>query len=271
MNADVTAPRTGRPAAVPSPTRRPPRLRDVLAIEVRDEMRGIYREPAALVFSVLMPVMFFMLFASLFGGEQVDDVGRPVGTTMLATFGAYGVIVTSMMTPGIGLAEARERGWLRQLKVSPVPVPVTLAAKIIATWPYCVGILTAMTASAAALGVLQIGVGEWLLLVAALVVGSLPFALIGVAIGSLASGNATTAILNAVIIPMAVAGGLWFPIEALPSWMAAVGELLPTYHLSRLALTPLDGGPWITQLIYVLVFTAVGGLAAGIAYRRSPA
>lgn len=251
-------------------TRRPPRLPDVLGIEVLDEMRGIYREPTALFFAVVMPVMFFALFASLFGGEQLDAVGRPVGTTMLATFGAYGVIVTAMTTPGIGLAEARERGWLRQLKVSPVPIPVTLTAKVIATLPYCVGILTAMTATAAALGVLQISVLEWVMLVLALVIGSLPFALIGLAVGSLASGNATTAILNAIIIPMAVAGGLWFPLEMLPGWMMSIARWLPTHHLSRVALAALHSQPWAGHVAYLLVFTALAGVAATMAYRRSP-
>lgn len=250
--------------------RRRPRHRDVLGIEVLDEMRGIYREPAALFFSVLMPVLFFALFASLFGGEQVDAVGRPVGTTMLATFGAYGIIGTSLLTPAIGLAEARERGWLRQVRVSPVPVPVTLAAKVIAVFPYCLGILTVMTGTAAALGVLQISVVEWLLLVAALLVGSLPFALIGLAVGAHASGNATTAILNALIIPMAIAGGLWFPLEQLPDWMTQLAQWLPTYHLSRLALAALGGGGYGTHASYVLGFAAVAGIAAVIAYRRSP-
>lgn len=50
-------------AGAPGPLR-------VLGVEVLDELREIRREPAALFFSVLMPVGFFTLFASLFGGYQ---------------------------------------------------------------------------------------------------------------------------------------------------------------------------------------------------------
>ena len=176
-----------------------------------------------------------------------------------------------MLTPGIGLAESRERGWMDVVKVSPVPVPVALLAKVLATLPYCVGILGAMTATAAVLGVLQISPGQWVLLLGALLLGSLPFALVGLAVGARASGNATTAILNAVIIPMAIAGGLWFPLETLPGWMGSLAQLLPTYHLSRLALTPLSGGPtsaWVGHALYLLGFAAVAGVAATVAYRR---
>ena len=41
----------------------------IFRMEVRDELLGIVREPTALFFSVLMPVAFFALFASMFGGD----------------------------------------------------------------------------------------------------------------------------------------------------------------------------------------------------------
>lgn len=250
--------------------RQRPSLFTLLRVEVIDEIKLVYREPAALFFSVLMPVLFFALFSSMFGGFQDTVAGVPTGTSMLATFGGYGVIAATMLTPAIGLAEARERRWLDVVKVSPVPVPVSLAARVIATVPYSVGILTAMTATAAALGVLEISFGPWLALVTILIPGSLPFALVGLAVGARASGNATTAVLNALIIPLAIAGGLWFPLEQLPDWMRSLAPGLPTYHLSQLALAPLDGSGWVSHSIYMLVFTLAAGGVAAVTYRRSP-
>lgn len=243
----------------------------VLWVELRDELLGVVREPAALFFSVLMPVLFFAMFAGLFGGDQASEGGVPVGTSMLATFGAYGVISSSMLTPGIGLADARERGWLRVLRTSPVPVPITLAAKVAATLPYSLGILIAMTATAAGLGVLEITVGQWVWLAVALVVGSLPFALIGLAVGSLAKPNGATAILNAINIPMAIASGLWFPLEILPDWVATIAPALPAYHLAELAFAPIVGdGVALGHLGALIGFTVVTAVIAVAAYRRSP-
>ncbi|CAN5848356.1 ABC transporter permease [soil metagenome] len=263
MSTITSAPRT------PADVRHRPSLATLLRAEVTDEIKLIYREPAALFFSVLMPVMFFALFSAMFGGFEAEVGGVPTGTSMLATFGGYGVIVATMLTPAIGLAESRERGWLDVVKVSPVPVPVSLAARMIATVPYCIGILTAMTATAAALGVLQITLGQWLALLFILIPGSLPFALIGLAIGARASGNATTAILNAIIIPLAIAGGLWFPLDQMPDWITGLAPALPTYHLSQLALAPLDGSAWAGHVVYLLGFTVVAGIIATMTYRRS--
>jgi len=247
-----------------------PSLLTVLRVEVRDELLGVLREPTALFFSVLMPVMFYAMFVSLFGAADSGVGSLPVGTTMLATFGTYGVVAATMMTPGIGLADARERGWLRVLKTSPTPLPLTLAAKVLATLPYCLGILTAMTAAAAGLGALDISLARWLALCGVLVVGTVPFALVGLSVGALASPNATTAVLNAVVIPMAVASGLWFPLEIMPDWVARMATLLPTYHLSELAMSVLtDGAGWAGHLASLLAFAAVAAVGAAVAYRRS--
>lgn len=250
-------------------TRRPAHSPAILWVELRDELLGILREPAALFFSVLMPVMFFAMFTGLFGTEQTPG-SPPAGTIMLATFGAFGVIGAAMLNPGIGLAEARERGWLRVLRTSPVPVPVTLAAKVVATLPYSLGILVAMTATAAGFGVLEVTVTEWLLLAGALVIGSLPFSFIGLIVGSFAPPNATTAILNAIVIPMAIASGLWFPLEIMPAWVGAIAPWMPAYHLAELALTPITtGGSALDHVAALVGLSVVGIAAATFAYRRS--
>lgn len=254
--------------AATAPVRRRPSVLDLFAMEVRDEVRLIRREPATLFFSVLMPVAFYTLFVGMFGGETSSS-GLPAGTTMLATFGTYGAVVAATVTPGIGLASIRDNGWLEAVKVSPVPVWITLAAKVAATIPYIAGILTAMTVSSAAMGVLDIGALDWVLLMVALVVGCQSFALLGLAVGALASPNATTAILNAILMPLAIASGLWFPLEFMPDWVATVAPLLPTYHLAQLAASPLGGGPWLGHLMVLVGFTIVSGLAARWAWRRS--
>ena len=88
----------------------------ILAVEIRDELYAIIREPTAAFFSIAMPVGMFAVFATLFGTEGNGPVSG--ATLMLATFGAFGVISVAL-TPGIGIAEDRERGWLQVKRVSP--------------------------------------------------------------------------------------------------------------------------------------------------------
>ena len=104
----------------------------IFRTEVRDELLGIVREPTALFFTVLMPVAFFALFATMFG----DEGG--FGVESLATFGAFAVLSVVLINPGIGLADARERGWLRVKRADGTPLGVTLSAKVTAALPYAI-------------------------------------------------------------------------------------------------------------------------------------
>lgn len=238
----------------------------VLRIEVRDELLAIVREPAALVFSILMPVAFFALFVGIFGGE--GSTPGEVGTTMVATFGTFGVLSVTLMNPGIGLAADREVGWLRVKRAASVPLPMTLAAKVSAAVPYAVGVLVAMVASAAAMGRLDAAPMELARLLGVLVVGSLSMVPFSLAIGALASSSATAAILNAVLFPMVIASGLWMPLEILPDVIGTIAQGLPPYHLAQLGLAQLDGGAWVGHALFLVATAGVGTVVAGVAYRR---
>lgn len=235
----------------------------ILRLEVRDELMAILREPSALFFSVLMPILFYTLFVAMFGAEM------PAGAAMVAPFGTFAVLAVVMMSPGIGLADARERGWLRVKRVSGTPLWVTLVAKVAAATPYAVAVLVAMTVAAVLVASMSLDLAVLTRVFAVLVLGALPFSLFSLAVGARAGTNASAAILNGVLMPMAIASGLWFPHEIMPDWVVGIGELLPTYHLARLAIVQIEGGPWLGHLAVLCVTTLVGALAAAVAYRSA--
>ncbi|MDN5860174.1 MAG: ABC transporter permease [Pseudonocardia sp.] len=239
----------------------------VLLVEIGEGLRAVFREPAALFFSVVMPVLFFTMFASLYGNLPSPS-GLPVAATMLAGFGTFGVVSVMMLNPGISVASDRESGWLRVKKVSAAPVGVTIAGKVLAALPYALAVMAALTIVTLVVAGPVLGVGTWLRLIAVLLLGSLPFACFGLAVGFLASANATTAVLNAVLFPMVIASGLWIPMEAMPAWVSGIAQFLPTYHLARLALAQLTGAPSAGHVGALLVTAVVGGSLAAWSYRN---
>lgn len=239
----------------------------VLGVEVLDELRNIVREPTALFFSILMPVGFFTLFVSMFGDQPAGEI--PAGTRMIASFGTFGVLAVTLMNPGIGVAQDREIGWLRAKLVSAVPVPVTLAGKVIAALPYAVGVLLAMTVAAWLTGTLQISPVDLVRVYGVLLVGSLPFALLGMAVGFQAGPNASAAILNAILMPAAVVSGLWMPLEILPDFFETIAHFLPTYHLAQLAVSQLDGAAVAGHALVLAGMTAVMAAGAALSYRHA--
>jgi ABC-2 type transport system permease protein len=236
----------------------------VLGVEIADELRIIRREPTAWFFSILMPVAFFALFVSIFGHERPG-----AGTTMLACFGTFGVLSVTLMNPGIGVAQDRERGWLRAKRVSAVPVGITLTAKVVGSLPYALGVLAAMTVTAALTGSLDSSPGQLARLYLVVLLGALPFALLSLAVGFRAGANAAAAILNAVLLPLTVLSGLWIPLEILPPFFGRVAPFLPTYHLGRLALAQLAGGPVLGHLLVPAGTAIVTAALAAVSYRHA--
>lgn len=254
-------------ASAPSTGRRAPSLARLLRAELADELRGVRRDPTAWFFSVAMPVGFYALFAGMLGDEIAGGDAR-VGTLMLANFGAFGVLLVATMNPGIGLAEDRQRGWLRVKRTWAVPLPVTLAGKALFAAPMVVVVLAAMTVIAAVNGDLDLTPLRWALWVAAMVLAGLPFVFLGLAIGAWLSPNAGVAVLNALILPGAIVGGLWFPLEQLPVFVQQLAPLVPTYHLSQLSIGVVEGTAVGRHVLALVGSGALTALLAAFAYRR---
>lgn len=235
----------------------------MMKLEVRDELLAIRREPATLFFSVLMPVLFFAMFISLFGPEDASDAG------IIAPYGTFAVLAVVMLSPGIGLADARDRGWLRVKRVSGIPLWITLLAKVIAAIPYAAAVLLALTVVAVLVGHMTVDIGVLFRVFVVLVLGAMPFALFSLAVGARAGTTASAAILNAILMPMVVVSGLWFPHEIMPDWVVSIGEVMPTYHLAKLAMVQVEGGAWVGHLAILGLTAAVGAVVAALAYRSA--
>ncbi|WP_263108241.1 ABC transporter permease [Kitasatospora sp. DSM 101779] len=239
----------------------------VFGVELRDELRAIVREPTSLFFSILMPVGFFVLFNLLYGHKVTGGV--PAGTAMVATFGTYGVITVAALQPGIGVAQDRDLGWLRMKRVSAVPIGISLAAKATAALLYGVGVLALMGAAAEAFGTLHASAGQLVRVALVLLLGTVPFTLASVAVGLRFRTNATIALLNALLFPLAVLSGLWIPIQFLPQTVRQIARFLPTYHLAQLGLAQLGRGSMLIHILALLVTTAATLGLAMLAHRHA--
>lgn len=239
----------------------------VFGVELRDELRAIVREPTSLFFGMLMPVGFFVLFNLLYGHDTTQDLSE--GTAMVATFGTYGVITVAALQPGIGVAGDRDLGWLRMKRVSAVPIGISLAAKATAALVYGVGALVLMGVAAAAFGTLHATPWELTRLGVVLLLGTIPFTLLSVAVGFQFRTGAAIALLNSVLFPLAVLSGLWIPLQDLPSFVGKIAKFLPTYHLAQLGLAQLGDGRSLIHVLALLVTTVAAAGVATVSYRHA--
>jgi hypothetical protein len=92
------------------------------------------------------------------------------------------------------------------------------------------------------------------------ILGVLPFCAMGLTVGTLVSGQAAPAVINIVYLPMAFLSGTFFPLEAAGPFLAGMGPIWPSFHLTQLALDavgqPHLGSAW-SHVAALLGFTIV--------------
>jgi ABC-2 type transport system permease protein len=116
-----------------------------------------------------------------------------------------------------------------------MPAGAQITAKIAATTVYCAISLVMLYSLGIVAGV-ALTAAQWTAMLLVHFLSIIPFSLIGIGIGYRFGQGAAVAIANIVFLSLAVMGGLWFPITAMPQVMQSVAWVLPSYHLGEIAL-----------------------------------
>ena len=80
----------------------------------------------------------------------------------------------------------------------------------------------------------QLGDGRMLMVIAALALGSFPFAALGLLIGYLLDAESAQGGMVLSYFSLAILGGLFAPLDAFPDALATIGHMLPSSHLASL-------------------------------------
>ncbi|WP_442950987.1 ATP-binding cassette domain-containing protein [Paenibacillus sp. GSMTC-2017] len=80
-----------------------------------------------------------------------------------------------------------------------------------------------------------ISCGMWLWL------GSIPMLGLGALLGTLKNANTSIAIGNVLQMGLAIVGGLWMPLQNLPTWMQSIGQWLPSHSYASGAWNMVAG------------------------------
>ena len=247
-----------------APLCRPSPLR-VHALEAWFEFLRTLRTPAFALPTLSFPLVFYIVFAVVVPGSWGS---YQKAAYLFATYATFGVIGPALFGFGVGLAIERQQGWLELKRVSPMPVSAYFVAKIAMSMAFALVVVGLLTASAVGLGGVRIGVGQWALLAAALVAGTLPFCALGLLIGTLAKGQAAVAVVNLVYLPMALLSGLWLPLFVFPAIVQKLAVLWPAWHLGRIALGIVGQESGVDYALHAGVLAAMTVLFLSLAALR---
>lgn len=245
---------------------------DVLTI-TRRNLLALFRVPISLVFAVIQPVMFVLLFRYVFGGAiKVPDglyvnfliPGILVQTTI---FGAVGT--------AIGLAEDLQRGLIERFRALPMARMAVLAGRTVSDLARNVLILVIITTIGIAVGFRPHG-GLVAYLQASLLMLTFAFCLSwGFAFIGLSAPNSETAqaMTFPLIFPLTFASSIFVPLTSMPGWLQVFARNQPVSQAATAVRglmlgTPHGNATWITLLWATGAIALLGPLATS-KYRRA--
>jgi ABC-2 type transport system permease protein len=210
------------------------------------------------------PLMFYVLFGLVLNAKEAI-AGTAVPTYLIATYGTFGVMGASLFGTAAGLASDRGLGWLQVKRASPMPPFAYFIAKVVVSMIFSGIVVLALILLGFAFGGVRFPLGEMTKLVATLVIGSIPFSAMGLAIGYFAGPQSAPATINLIYLPMSFASGLWVPFMFLPKIVRQIALALPPYHLSQLALGIVGAGKHESIAAHWEVLIAFTMICLGVA------
>ena len=234
--------------------------------ELRGELLLYVRSRELAFFTFLLPMVFFVLLGSTYGKDTVDGVK---GSHFLeAGMIGYGAISIAFAGLAIVLVIRRETGVLKRLRATPLPAPAYVAALLCAFLAaFAVEVACLILLGRVLFGVpVPDRIGS---LVLALLLGAVAFCGLGIGLTAvMRSAEGSSAVVNAIYLPMAFLAGAFFSPHHFPSVLRAIADVLPlTYFLRLVRNVMLHGQDIWSQGTNVAVIAAWGVLGVLVAVR----
>lgn len=214
---------------------------------------------------ISFPLMFYILFGLVLNSKNAPVGGTTITAYLMATYGTFGVMGASLFGTASALAAERGLGWLQVKRASPMPPFAYFAGKVVMSMIFSAVVVTLLMLLGITFGGVHISIASAAKLLATLVAGSLPFAAMGLAIGYFAGPNSAPSTINLIYLPLSFCSGLWVPYMFLPKFIQNVAQVLPSYHLSQLALGVFNAGQHESPATHWEVLIAFTFICLGVA------
>jgi ABC-2 type transport system permease protein len=202
--------------------------------ELRTEQLLFWRNREAAFFTFFLPVIFFLIFGSVYGKDFIKKEHVKASDFLEAGMIGYGVAATCFAGLGISLVVRRESGVLKRIRGTPLP-PATYILGVLGS-TFVVFLIEAVLIVAIGRLLFSVAVPNALLsLLFVLALGALAFAAMGLGItGLVRSAEGSSAVINAVYLPTAIISGTFFTPKSYPGFLKAIADVLPLTHYTQL-------------------------------------
>jgi len=241
--------------------------------QFRYEQKVFWRSPAAVFFTVMFPVIFLLIFSSLFGNETIEELGIKTTVYYVPGIITLAVVSASLVSTAIRLTEMRESGRLKRVRGTPLPA-----------WAFVAGRFGNAIVTSVLMVVIVTAIGHFVYdvpvptetipaLLVTLLVGSFTFCTLGFAMTALIPNEeAAPPVTNFLVLPLYFLSGVFIPQTEIPAGVLDFSSVFPIRHFFECFLTayaPLTSGAGFEPLhLGILAAWGAAGLLVALRFFR---
>lgn len=182
----------------------------------------LLRQPSYVVSTLIFPSLFFLFFAA------PNAKTTSAANLLMGSFAAFAILGVVFFQFALDFSIERSTPWFQYIKTLPVApwqffLARSLTALFFAVFAASVVMVVVLATTPAVLNWNALS-HMWL----ALLVGALPFCLLGLAVGYFTPSSSALPVSNLIYLILSFAGGLWIPPEGLSPTIQKLSVWLPT-------------------------------------------
>ena len=216
--------------------------------QLRFDLLIFRRNPAGTFFTVVLPLIFLVIFTSIFGNNTLEN-GAKVATLYVPGILTLAIVSATAVNAAITMTARRERGVLKRVRGTPVPPWIFVLSQAMAGFVIAMVMTVIITLVGRILYGVELQLETLPSLLISLLLGAMAFSAIGLALTTIISSeDAAPAVTNAIFLPLYFVSGVFIPDSEVPGWVGTVGNLFPVSHLNQAlqeSFDPFaDGAAW---------------------------
>lgn len=254
---------TGQTAGLGALDRPTPSMGGFSVEILRLEVRRLLRNRRTVLFTLIMPVIFFLIFGLNGAYANQRSGSGNVSAFVMISMALYGAVLATA-SGGAMVSIERAAGWSRQLRLTPLSPTAYIATKMLTSLVLGLAAVLAVYVVGAITGKPSMPAHVWIITALCVWIGSLLFAAFGLFIGYLLPSENVMQIIGFALMLCAFGGGVFIPLSQFSPTLQTLAQYTPLYGLSQIVHYPLTGGTlhvtWVVNLIVWLVVFVAGAV-----------
>ena len=234
-------------------------MRDILLL-TQAEIHRLRRNRRYLLFTVGLPVVLYLLFAKQGKSTAYGVNFSAYYMVAMATFGAF---AGALNGNAIRISEERKVGWIRQLRLTPLPASGYVIAKILTSMATTIPSIVIVLLLGRFYGGVHLAAWQWLVIAVIIWLGSTIFAALAVAVGYRFPPDQVQPITLLLYFTFSILGGIWFPLGGA---LQTIGKGTPTYEAVKISTDVIGNvtvpyGLVIGLVVWLAIFAGLATLS----------